>query len=280
MRWSERILIAWYLYASVLAAALPLPAQIRARSLLVNLVVVAACMLLRLAHSVVRDWFPLAMMLLAYREMGWFAPARHDYRLEHIWIVWDRILLADLHAGAAIEWLGPGLPALLEVSYSLVYAIGPFCLAMLYVYRRRDLVDRFLVILLLSVLLVYAQFPWWPSEPPRVVFPLDPAPAFVSIFRRFNLGLLQGYGIHTSVFPSAHVSAAFAGAFGMMTLLPEHRWVGRVVLILAILIATATVYGRYHYAADAVAGLMTSLIVFAFIRVYSRPENRTHIILV
>jgi membrane-associated phospholipid phosphatase len=66
--------------------------------------------------------------------------------------------------------------------------------------------------------------------------------------------MLGDYGIHTSVFPSAHVSGAFAGAFAMVLLLPERKWVGRFLLGLATLIATATVYGRYHYAADALAG--------------------------
>jgi membrane-associated phospholipid phosphatase len=71
--------------------------------------------------------------------------------------------------------------------------------------------------------------------------------------------MLGGYGIHTSVFPSAHVSGAYAGAFGMIILLPERKWIGRWLTVLATLIATATVYGRYHYAVDAVAGLVVAI---------------------
>jgi membrane-associated phospholipid phosphatase len=35
----------------------------------------------------------------------------------------------------------------------------------------------------------------------------------------------------------------------------ETRWPGRAVLVLASLIAVSTVYGRYHYLVDALAGV-------------------------
>ena len=105
---------------------------------------------------------------------------------------------------------GPVLPSILEISYSLVYTLAPFSVAVLYLTGRRDRVDRFLFIFVLSVLLCYAQFPFWPSEPPRVVFFGQDSPTYDTIFRRFNLWMLGNYGIHTSVFPSAHVAGAFA----------------------------------------------------------------------
>jgi membrane-associated phospholipid phosphatase len=71
---------------------------------------------------------------------------------------------------------------------------------------------------------------------------------------------LGNYGIHTSVFPSAHVAGAFAAAFGAFRTLPERRWVGRLLLTIACLIAVATIYGRYHYIADAVAGLAVAVV--------------------
>ncbi len=206
-----------------------------------------------------RDWFPLALMLLAYREMGWFAPSQHTPRLELTWIAWDRVVLERFRLHAAIEVLGPVLPSLLEVAYTLVYTVGPFALAMLYLYGRRGRADQFLFTFILAVLLCYTQFPLWPSEPPRSVFAGEDAPSYDTVFRRFNWWMLGGYGIHTSVFPSAHVAGSFSAALAMMRALPEHPWVGRFLLGLALLIATATVYGRYHYAADAIAGLVMSL---------------------
>jgi hypothetical protein len=48
--------------------------------------------------------------------------------------------------------------------------------------------------------------------------------------------------------------------------------VGRVLLVIAVLIATATVYGRYHYAADAVAGFAVAVMAFGLSRLI-RSEN-------
>lgn len=263
LRRSEWALAVYFLYTSALALLLPLRPPIPAVTVAMNAAVLAGFALLAwgesLAHrgffSIARDWYPLPLMLLAYREMGWFAPAGHSPALERAFEAWDKALLNQWGLRGAVEALGPALPSLLEVAYSLVYAIPAFSLAMLYGYRRRERVNAFLFAFLLGILASYALFPYFLSEPPRTVFPGQDFPSYDTPFRRFNWWLLGGYGIHTSVFPSAHVAGAFSAALAMLRLLGERPWVGRFLLLLAFLIALATVYGRYHYAADALAGL-------------------------
>jgi membrane-associated phospholipid phosphatase len=251
----------------MVAVALPVRGPIRTVTLTANLTILACYALLVYADSlrrgeflgVIRDWFPFPLMLLAYREMGWFALPRTGHPLETQWVIWDRLVLRG-GLRAAIEALGPVLPSILEIAYSLVYTLGPFSVAVLYLYHRRGQVDTFLFPFTLAVLLCYAQFPFWPSEPPRTVFPGQDFPAYDTIFRRFNWWMLGGYGIHTSVFPSAHVAGAFSAAFGMRFAMPERPWVWRFLLLMAVLIATATVYGRYHYLADATAGFLMAML--------------------
>ena len=269
VRWSEWVVLAFLLYAAILAWRLPAAPPDSRRIELLNPALIAACVLLiylnsawhSLALSVARDWLPLAMVLLAYREMGWFA-LRHSPALELRWVVWDRLILRG-GGKAAIESLGPLLPGVLEISYSLVYALAPFALTILYFCRGRGRADRLLFVFCFAVLLCYAQFPFWPSEPPRAVFFGQDFPAYDTAFRRFNWWMLGAYGIHTSVFPSAHVAGAFASAFGMRLALPSRPWAGRLLFSVAVLIAIATVYGRYHYAADAAAGLAVALLAFS-----------------
>jgi membrane-associated phospholipid phosphatase len=278
LRRSEGVLIVYLVYTAVLSVVLPVRSPVGAIAIAVNSVVIAGFFLLAYAQSfrkpemlgIMRDWYPVPLMLLCYREMGWLAPAGHTYTLEQSWELWDKTLLNDLGLKAAIESFGPVLPSILEIAYLLVYTVPSFGLAMLYVYKRRERADRFLYQFLLGILIAYTLFPLFPSEPPRTVFPGEDLPGYLTVFRRLNLWLLGGYGIHTSVFPSAHVSGAFSGAFGMIRLLPEHPWVGRFLLALAILIATATVYGRYHYAADALAGLAVSLAALAIVSATDR----------
>jgi membrane-associated phospholipid phosphatase len=278
LRRSECVVIAFLIYAAISAALLPLQPAVRSLTIALNsgLVVVYALLLYAerrrasLFLGVVRDWLPLALVILAYREMGWFALPMTEHPLENAWVVWDRLLLRG-GAQQAIELLGPVLPAILEIAYSLVYTLAPFAVAVLYLYRRRDRVDAFLFPFVLGVLLCYAQFPFWPSEPPRTIFPGEDFPSYDTVFRRFNWWLLGGYGIHTSVFPSAHVGGAFSAYFGMKIALPERRWVARFLLVMAILIATATVYGRYHYLVDALAGFAVAVVAFVISRLF-RPE--------
>jgi membrane-associated phospholipid phosphatase len=284
IRRSDWVVLAFLLYAQALACVRP---AIQGKVALWNSAIVVAYAFLLYAHFlkpttasrigaradrwllVARDWFPLAVVLFAYREMGWFALPHAGAVLESRWIVWDRLLL---HGGgkAAVEVFGPVLPSILEISYSLVYTLAPFSIAVLYLTGRRDRIDQFLFVFVLGVLLCYAQFPFWPSEPPRVVFFGQDSPSYDTIFRRFNLWMLGNYGIHTSVFPSAHVAGAFAAAFGMRRAAPSARGVTRFLFVIAILIALATFYGRYHYLADVTAGFLIAAGVSAVARAAQR----------
>ena len=276
MRLSEWILAAYFAYVTALSWILPVQSGVPIRTIVVNgLVVCLYAVVLRFRDSIpvehLRNWIPLALMLLAYKEMGWLAPASHDHRLEQSWIVWDRLLLTRWRLRNIIESAGPLFPSILELCYVLVYALPAFSMSMLYIYRKSRDAERLLVVYLLGLFLSYVQFPFWPSEPPRIVFPGEDASAIDTVVRQFNHWILGGYGIHTSVFPSAHVSGAFAAAFALKRLLAEHRWLYRAVFVYATLVAIATVYGRYHYAVDAVAGvvvgILAALVAQAFLHV-------------
>src|SRR5947207_11606494 len=145
MRRSEILLIAYFTYTAALALMLPVRTHISTVTVLLNLCILVGYGLLvyawSLRHSelldIIRDWFPLPLTLLAYREMGWFAAPHLSFRLENIFVRWDRALLRDWGFHRAIESFGPVLPSILEVAYMLTYALAPFCVAMIYIYRRR-----------------------------------------------------------------------------------------------------------------------------------------------
>ena len=267
LRASEWVAIVYFTYAAAVALMRPIDRSITWNVLWLNATVVAAFFLMANADSLrrreflgtLRDWYPLPL-LLAYREMGWFALPHTGTELEQSWVAWDRLLLNDWGLRAAMESLGPALPGLLEISYALVYATAPGGLGILYATGHRKEADRFLFTVLVAILGAYVLFPFFPSEPPRTVFPGEDLPGVETVFRRFNLWYLGGYGIHTSVFPSAHVSGAFSAAFAVSAVVRERKWVGRGMVVLAGLIAVATVYGRYHYAVDGVAGFLLSLV--------------------
>lgn len=262
LRPAELILLGYFIYVAGLTTVWRLPASIQVVAMLFPLIVVALAYLESTygskATGVAREWLPPCFVLIAYQEVRWFQRP-FDYTLEHRWVTWDRLFLNNFHARAAIECLGDTIPFVLDLSYLLVYGIPPLALAILYRSHRRTAVDQFLFTLLLGTLLTYALLPFFPSAPPRTVFPGQDLPQTHTVLRRLNIWILDRYDINTSVFPSGHVTAAFSAAFGMLLAFPERKRFGGALLILATVIALTTVYGRYHYLADGVAGFLISV---------------------
>ncbi len=268
LRSAEWLLVVYFGYVAAIAPRFPLQLQIAWRPFLVELLVCALFLALAYGESrehaelfsIMRDWVPVALLLLAYREMDWFSPLPRNFDLELRWVEWDRTVLYRWGLQRALEALGSLAPAILELCYALVYAVAPFLVAVLYFQHRRSRVNGALFLYLLGTLLAYALFPYFPSDPPRVAFGGSDMPNVTTAVRELNLWLLGNYGIHSSVFPSAHVSSAFAAAWALFAFLPERKRYGWGMLAYAAGVAVATVYGRYHYAADAGAGFAISLV--------------------
>ncbi len=285
LRSSEWLLIGYFGYVALIAPLFLLDPQVKWLALAVLVLVAGLLAALAVAErygsqelfSVARDWIPLALTLVAYREMDWFSPLARDYNLELRWLEWDRSLLYGAGLQRALEWLGALVPAYLEICYVLVYAVGPISVAVLYAQQRRELVNRLLLVYLAGTLLAYALLPYFPSDPPRVLFGESDLPNVITPVRQLNLWIVRGYGIHSSVLPSAHVSSAFSAAWALLWLLPERRKFGWAMLAYAVSVAVATVYGRYHYAVDSVAGLGVSVIAALMFLPFSlRRPRRAH----
>ncbi len=264
-RATEWVLAGYFWYTLALTVVLPLQTGLRFRSLGASLgALVLLYWMRRLATAgplgVIRDILPVGGVFLAYRQVGWFAQPQTELTLELEWVRWDRILLSDWHLAEAIESLGPVLPAALEFLYLLTYVLAPAGLALLAATGRRDRVDRLLALYAASAVASYALYPYFPSEPPRTVFPGDLASPYESVFRTVNWWILGQGGIHTSVFPSGHTASAFGAAFGLLFAVPERRCYGIAMVAIACGISVATIYGRYHFAVDAIAGLVVSCI--------------------
>lgn len=268
LRVTEWILQWYFLYTSILATVLPLSVEIRVRTLCVNLLATAAMQgLARWPVSrvslMMRNVLPMGAVLLCYQQMGWFAQPHTGLELELAWVRWDRLLLDEYGVQRAIETFGPALPGLLEFLYLLTYAMAPIGLAILAACGRLDRADQYFAFYVGSGVAAYALFPYFPSEPPRTVFAGELVSNYDTVFRQINWWILGGAGIHTSVFPSGHVSTAFGCAIGLMYAIPDRMRHGLVMMLAAFGIAVATVYGRYHYAVDALAGIVASVVAAA-----------------
>jgi membrane-associated phospholipid phosphatase len=278
VRSSEWLLLAYFLYAAVFS--IRNSADVAEWTIRNGLIAAGVCLVFVLAWveahtgslivSCVRDWLPMALILLAYWMVDWFQPPHRLTTFDTAWIGLDRMLLRTWGGKALVECVGPVLPSVLELCYSLLYAVAPVSVAVLYLCRRRRQVDTFLSVLLLGTLTTYALLPHFPSQSPRIAFQGEDLPAYQTPFRMFNLWLLGHFDIRSSVFPSGHVTLGFSAAFAMFVAIPERRYLGVTLLFLAFAVWTATMYGRYHYAVDGLAGLAVSLAALAVTTLYSR----------
>jgi membrane-associated phospholipid phosphatase len=137
----------------------------------------------------------------------------------------------------------------------------PIGLACLYVAGLREESDRFWTAVLLAAFGCYGVLPWLPTRPPRAI---EGAPVrSPGLVRRLNLRVLRLASVELNTFPSGHVAASLATALAVWARLPL---IGLPLGLLALAIAIGSVAGRYHYAADALAGAVLALLGFLISR--------------
>ncbi len=287
LRPAEKVALGFFLYGLVASLAFPLDA--RGRWLAVGLLLltgVAVISMSRIARpsrfiAVVRDWFPAVLILVAYRVSGLFLIPDSVHRLDFLFVQWDRALLQNHWVTALLSTTAPWLQRYLELAYLMCYPLVPLGLAALSVAavydrrrgsagydpdkaalierRYRKAVDHFWTTVLLAVLACYAVYPFFPLTPPRVLFHDVPGPVVDPLLRRMNFWILNQYSVQACIFPSGHVAAVTATALAVRAYLPR---LGLVFLVAAASVAAATVYGRYHYGADALAGAVAAVAAF------------------
>jgi len=216
--------------------------------------------------EIVRDWWPLGLILAGYWALEWFAaPPREALQIELVRV--DRVFLYDAHLQALIEAGGACVPAILATVYLLLYVVPPACLGILYACRARSQVPRFLLLTFAGTFAAYALLPFVPVISPRLAFPGADLPHYSGISRRFTIWLLDRLDISTGVLPSGHVAVALSSALGMFAALPSRPIFGWCALGLTALVYLATIYWRYHYAVD---GLISLVVVCTVCRIVSR----------
>jgi membrane-associated phospholipid phosphatase len=216
------------------------------------------------------------LLLVAYRESGLLLTADRTHRLDLVFIPWDRALLHTHFVQAVLQAGTPWLQHYLELAYLLCYPLVP--LGAVAIGRTAWVkgeaaaapgarpIDDFWATVLLATLFCYAVYPFFPLTPPRALFGDLPGPQVEPLLRKLNFWLLDHYGVQACIFPSGHVAAATAVALGVRKHAPR---LGVLFMFLAASVALATVYGRYHYAADAVAGALVALLAY-------HVSNRMH----
>jgi membrane-associated phospholipid phosphatase len=207
--------------------------------------------------SVVRDLLPAPLMLFVYWQSGRFYVKENEWIQNALLRIDDRFLGRFLSHQAKPGYR-PWVEESLEFAYLICYPVVPLGIGVLYAFGKQDYANRYWEAVLLSTYLCYVPLPFIQMLPPRMLIAEKEQIRQPGFLRIFNLRILRRASIQVNTFPSAHVTSTFAVALALLSVLPS---VGVVFMIIALSIALGAVFGRYHYAADVVLGIIIALVV-------------------
>jgi membrane-associated phospholipid phosphatase len=269
MRAVEIISLAFFAYLAVVSVA-----RGRARAGIVSLagLIVVAAVAQVFAHIetpamvLARDVWPLLVLFAGYRLAGLFYE-RPDTALEGRLLGVDRWLAERIVSAPRLRGVGRGerrgravrlVIEWLEAAYLGVYVIIPLGALVVACAAPAGAVDRFWAAVLTSGFVCYGALPWIQTRPPRVIETTDLLPVAGGI-RRLNLVILERGSVGVNTLPSGHAATAVATALAVTTHAPA---VGALFIVAALLVALATVVGRYHYAVDTILGALVGVIAW------------------
>jgi membrane-associated phospholipid phosphatase len=105
--------------------------------------------------------------------------------------------------------------------------------------------------------------------------PVFPAAVQAGLFYKIMAWIYHRFETPGAAFPSSHIAIAITTVWFSFLYLRRIRWVHLVVVIL---LCVSTVYCRYHYVVDVVAGALTAALLIPLgNRLYrSFPETRAN----
>ncbi len=241
-----------------------------AHALLVTLVLLAP--LARQSGSLgpfLGDWYPMLLLGALYAEVG---VLNVDLGYQHDQVI-QRLELWVFGSQLSYRWIrempNPVLSWLLHGCYLAYYAILYASPLGLWFSGRRDAARRTIFAVMVTFYICYVVFLFFPVAGPRYAFDLAHNAATTVWPARLTQWLLDLGDSWGAAFPSSHVAAAVVAA---LCALRYWRPLGLLLTPLTVGLVLSVVYGQFHYAVDAVAGLIVACAVLASQYIYgSQP---------
>ncbi len=154
-----------------------------------------------------------------------------------------------------------GLSELMHFFYASYWFLLPVALVLLYARGRlkgfRELVFAETVVFFGC----YLVFIFFPVAGPHYEFPRIGGRLADGFFYKLVHWVLADGGSKGAAFPSSHVAVAVTI---LLVTWRHDRVLWAVALPFVVGLTVSTVYGRFHYATDASAGVLTAFVLFAF----------------
>lgn len=246
---------------------------ITAHVLLVTLVLIAP--LARQAGPVGRflgDWYPMLLLGGLYAEVG---VLNVDLGYQHDQVI-QRLELWVFGSQPSYRWIRempyPVLSWLLHGCYLAYYAILCASPLGLWLSGRREAARSTIFAVMVTFYICYVAFLFFPVAGPRYTFELAHNAATEVWPARAAQWLLDQGDSWGAAFPSSHVAAAVVAA---LCALRYWRPLGLLLMPFTVGLVLSVVYGQFHYAVDAVSGLIVACAVVASQYIYGTAHVAT-----
>jgi membrane-associated phospholipid phosphatase len=246
------LLLGLHVFAAVLAWPLP-P---------VRRVLAAASPRVQSTVRSIADWAPLLLIPFLYKELAILNTAVHGGTyFDTLMIALEQAVFSsqpsrDWAAAAPHLWLSEPLHAA-YLTYYLIIIIPPLLLFL----RGRTADFRAGVFtLMLAFFAHYLFFIYFPVQGPRYLFPPPGGELANGFFHQLAHRVLEAGSAQGSAFPSSHVGVSVAQTLVVWRYLPR---LAPVFALATLGLALGAIYGGFHYAIDAMAGVALGALAFA-----------------
>jgi membrane-associated phospholipid phosphatase len=219
--------------------------------------------------SFLRHYYPILLYTGFYRETGVLNQMLYGGYLDDVFLRTERMLFGcqpglDLMNWWPHRWVAEVLYAAYFSYYLMIAGVG-----LVLLFRRRDQFAHFVSVVSFVFYLCYLTYIFVPVIGPRIVHsglgdfelppdvlpasPVTTPPAVASgVFFQIMAWIYERFETPGAAFPSSHVAVALTTLYFSWLYLRPIRWAHTVM---AVLLCISTVYGRYHYVVDVLAGI-------------------------
>ncbi|HEV8265923.1 MAG TPA: phosphatase PAP2 family protein [Gemmatimonadales bacterium] len=209
------------------------------------------------------DWYPMLLLAAFYGEIGVLtldAGFQNDLAIQRLeaWVFGSQVSYSWIR-----ELPNPLLSWILHACYLAYYPILFAAPLGLWLGGRRDEARHTIFAVVVTFYLCYVVFLFFPVAGPRYAYDAAQNAATGVGPARVAQWLLDRGDSWGAAFPSSHVAAAVV-ATGMA--LRYQRPLGLVLLPFTGGLILAVVYGQFHYAVDAIAGLVVAALMLGLMQ--------------
>ncbi len=208
---------------------------------------------------VIRDWHPLMLFPFLYKEVEVLAAVIGDWRLTAAIPAWESALFAgqpSLYLSERLAFVP--LSEYLHFCYLSYVIVIPSLTAYWYVSGRRAAFGELLLMLSTVLLGSYLFFILLPVDSPYYLSPRLGPPLSGHFFFDLVHQMSARGGARGGAFPSAHVSGAVVVS---LVAWRHQRRLAYLLFPFTGSLMIATVYGRFHYVLDTLAGAALAIVV-------------------